>query len=191
MTGTVLSAPAPQHPVEHILVEPERVCGRASRGSWSSAIRKSSSDPVSFRRRFLRDLQGGSCLRGAQVRGLRRTPQNGLSLQRARCRSPIPEVDDGQRASRDRTLAPSAQGGPERGSAPGSAEPLRRAAAPSTVGVPAPQASAVTRGLTGAVIMLFAAATPDSRSPAAPPCKSSPASRIAAGAYDRLLGLRI
>ena len=147
MTGTVLSAPAPQHPVEHILVEPERVCGRASRGSWSSAIRKSSSDPVSFRRRFLRDLQGGSCLRGAQVRGLRRTPQNGLSLQRARCRSPIPEVDDSQHAGRDRALAPSAQGGPERGSAPGLAESLRRTAAASTKGVTTPQASAVPRGV--------------------------------------------
>ena len=77
----------------------------------------------------------------------RRTPQNGRSLQRARCRSPNPEVDHGQRAGRDRAFAPSAQGGPERGSAPGSAVSLRRVAAPSTEGVPAPQASAVTRGV--------------------------------------------
>jgi hypothetical protein len=69
------------------------------------------------------------------------------SLQRARCRSPIPEVADGhQRAGRDRTLAPSSQRGPERGSAPGFAESLRRAAAPSTEAESAPQPSAVTRG---------------------------------------------
>ena len=43
---------------------------RTNRGSWSSAIRKSSSDPVSFRRRSPRELQGENCLRGAQVRGL-------------------------------------------------------------------------------------------------------------------------
>ena len=70
------------------------------------------------------------------------------SLQRARCRSPIPEVADGhQRAGRDRTLAPSSQRGPERGSAPGLAESLRRTAAASTKGVTTPQASAVPRGV--------------------------------------------
>jgi hypothetical protein len=119
---------------------------RTNRGRSSSVIRKSSSDPISFRRRSPRELQGGNCLRG-RYEGWRRTPQNGLSLQRARCRIPIPKVDDSQRASRDRALAPSAQGGPERGSAPRSAESLRRAAPANSEGVPAPQASAVPRGV--------------------------------------------
>ena len=44
---------------------------RTNRGRSSSLIRKSSSDPVSLRRRSPRELQGGNCLRGvlAQYRG--------------------------------------------------------------------------------------------------------------------------
>jgi len=128
--------------------EPERVCGVGPIGAAGAARSGSRRATLLAFVGALRGSYKGRIASGVlRYEDWRRTSQNGLSLQRARCRSPIPEVADAQRAVRDRALAPSAQGGPERGSAPGSAESLRRAAAPSTERVPAPQASAVTRGV--------------------------------------------
>ena len=77
---------------------------RTNRDRSSSVTRKSPSDAVSFRRRSPRGLQGGIASGVLRYAGWRRTPYNGLTLQRARCRSPIPEVDDSS-ARRPRSRA--------------------------------------------------------------------------------------
>ena len=126
--------------------EPERVCGIGPVGTAGAARGSRRATPLAFVGALRGGYKGGIAAGVLRNEDGRRTPQNGLSLQRARCCSPIPEVADGQRASRDCALAPSAQGGPERGPVRRATEALLGAAVPSTEGVPAPQASAVTRG---------------------------------------------
>ena len=124
--------------------EPERVCGVGPIGAAGAARSGSRRATLLAFVGALRGSYKGELPPG-QVRALAANPLRRALLAACTLPSPIPEVADAQRAVRDRALAPSAQGGPERGSAPGSAESLRRAAAPSTERVPAPQASAVTR----------------------------------------------
>ena len=115
------------------------ISDHASPGSSRSAISKSSSNS-SVSSGLFADT-AGTGLSGGLRRG-----RNAARKKRARCRSAVPDVGDGDNAGCDGPLTPSAQRGPERRPVCCAAEALRGAAASSWERAPAPEACRGGRG---------------------------------------------